>query len=154
MSAVDTKPYHYTESGLETVLLYGVEPVIDDDGDEVVTILNINGLHKAIACAILSRKGLMTGRELRFLRTEMGLTQAELARSVHKDHQTVGRWERGETPIDQNAETLIRLMAAESLGVKLTANVAELTGYSVEMAGLPPIQIDGTDPDNYRPIAA
>lgn len=151
---METKPYHYTESGLDNVLLHGIVPVVDDDGDEVVTIVNVNCLHKAIAHAILERKGLMTGKELRFLRTEMGLTQAELARRVHKDHQTMGRWERGETPIDQNAETLIRLMAAQALGLNLAADVAELTGYSVEIAGLPPIEIDGTDPDNYRPKAA
>jgi len=154
MSAIGATPYHYTECGLDNVLVHGIDPVTDDEDDEVVTILNINGLHRAIAYTILGRKGLMTGKELRFLRTEMGLTQSELAQRVHKDHQTIGRWERGESRIDENAETLIRLLTAETLGLTLKENVVELTGYSVEVAGLPPIEIDGSDPTNYRAMAA
>lgn len=152
MSANNVTPYRYTESGLENVFIHGIQTTIDEDGDEVVTIRNVTGLHKAIALTIISRNGLMTGRELRFLRTEMGVTQSELAKSIHKDAQSVGRWERGETPIDSNAETVIRLLAKESIGLELSATVAELTGYSVETAMLPPIEIDGSDPDHYQPF--
>ena len=147
-------PYHYTESGLDNVLIHGVAVAIDEEGDEVVTIRNVNGLHKAIALAIISRHGLMTGKELRFLRTEMGLTQAELAKSIHREALGVGRWERGENPIDPNAETVIRLLARERLGLEMSASVEEMTGYSVETATLLPIQIDASNPDDYRPMAA
>lgn len=154
MPSNETAPYRYTECGLDNVLIHGIGPVLDDEGDEVITIENVNGLHKSIACAIVKRKGLITGKELRFLRTEMGLTQAELAQRVHKDTQTVGRWERGEKLIDQNAETLIRLMAAEKLHLQLQTEVSELTGYSVQVSDLPPIRIDGSNPHDYRPMAA
>ncbi|MBF0324242.1 MAG: helix-turn-helix domain-containing protein [Alphaproteobacteria bacterium] len=155
MSAEKATPYRYTESGLETVFIHGIKLTIDEDGDEVVTIPNVNGLHKAIALAIIGRPGLMTGKELRFLRTEMGMTQAELATCIHKEPQSVGRWERGEVGgIDPNAETLIRLLAREKLGLELHASVAQLTGYSVATAKLPPIEIDGSNPDDYRPMAA
>ncbi|MBF0560713.1 MAG: transcriptional regulator [Alphaproteobacteria bacterium] len=143
-------PYHYTECGLDNVLVYGIAPCIDDDGDEVITIPNINGLHKAIALTIIAREALMSGKELRFLRTEMGMTQAELARCVHKEAISVGRWERNETPIDPNAETLVRLMAQEKLELSLNVSVEELSGYSVQTANVPPIEIDGIDPDNYH----
>lgn len=147
-------PYRYTECGLDNVLVHGIIPTIDDDGDEVITIRNINGLHRAIAMTIVERPGLMTGKELRFLRTEMGLTQAELAKLIHATPLTAGRWERGESPIDANAETLIRLMTCEMLGIPAKASVQEMTGYSVETASQPPIQIDGSDPEDYRPMAA
>ena len=154
MFDVKTTPYHYVECGLDNVLVYGVEPFIDDDGEEVVTIKNINGLHKAIALTIIGRNGLMSGKELRFLRTEMGMTQGELARYIHKEPISVGRWERGENPIDPTDETLIRLLAKERLELALDTSVQELTGYSVESANKPPIQIDGSNPEDYRPIAA
>jgi transcriptional regulator with XRE-family HTH domain len=82
-----------------------------------VTIPNVNGLHKAIAQGITHRHSAMIGRELRFLRTEMGMTQAELALIVHREPLAISRWERGEVEIDSNAETLIRLHATDRLGL-------------------------------------
>jgi DNA-binding XRE family transcriptional regulator len=61
------------------------------------------------APAGVGREAGMTGPELRFIRTEMGMTQAELAKVVHHDAQSIGRWERSEFAIDQTAEALIKL---------------------------------------------
>jgi transcriptional regulator with XRE-family HTH domain len=70
----------------------------------------------------------MTGPELRFIRTEMGMTQAELAKVVHHDAQSIGRWEHSEFAIDQTAEALSRLLAIEKLGLKLDGEtVSELS---------------------------
>ncbi len=147
--------YHYRECGLDNVTIDGVVPCRDDDGDEVITIPNISGLHRAIATAIVHHKAGMSGKELRFLRTEMGMTQAELATVVHLDAQSVGRWERGECPIDPNAEALIRLLAVERLKLKSnTGSVEELSRWCVSKAAPQPILIDGNDPKNYRPLAA
>lgn len=146
--------YRYTESGLDNVIIHGAELVVDDDGEEVVSIPNINGLHKAIAESILLRQSSMSGKELRFIRTEMGLTQAELAEIVHREPLSVSRWERGETPIDHNAQALIRLMAIERLDIDTEVSVQELTGWCVPTARETRIDIDGHDPDRYQPIAA
>src|SRR5205085_3333553 len=107
--------YHYRECGLDNVVIQGVVPCIDDDSDPVVTITNITGLHQAIAGAIALHDAGISGKELRFLRTEMGMTQAELAKVVHHDTQSIGRWERSEHPIEPTAEAIIRLMAIERL---------------------------------------
>ena len=48
--------YHYTESGLDNVVVYGVAPCLDDDGDEVVTIPNIGDLHRTISKAIFPKQ--------------------------------------------------------------------------------------------------
>ena len=96
--------YRYTECGLDNVFIKGIEPTIDDHGEEVHWIPNVNGLHKIIAYGIVEGGTGMSGQELRFLRTEMGLTQAELAKHVHCDAQTVARWEKGQTPIQATAE--------------------------------------------------
>ena len=154
MGAQKRKPYMYIECGLDNVFVYGVEPVVDDHGKKVFGVENINGLHRAIAHRIVTQNAAMTGKQLRFLRTEMGLTQAELAKLVHKEPLTVGRWEREENPIDENADTLIRLIGIERMGLDPKMSVKELSGLSVPRAAARPIDIDGSDPKNYRPVAA
>lgn len=144
------KAYRYTECGLDTVLIEDVNVAVDDAGEQCVSIPNVKSLHKLIACGIVHRRTGMTGLELRFLRTEMGMTQAELAEHVHREPLAVSRWERGEVPvIDSNAEALIRLLAVEKLKLP-EASVAEITGWCVQSASTPPLIIDGSDPTNYR----
>lgn len=149
-----TKRYHYTECGLDNVILVGLEPVQDDAGETVIRIPNIAGLHRAIAEAILKRASGISGKELRFLRTEMGLTQAELAQRLHHDVQSVGRWERGEVAIPGDTEALVRLLAAERLRIPLDATAEEVSARCVTSAASEPIQIDAHDTHNYRPLAA
>ena len=142
--------YRYTECGLDNVVIEGVSFVQDDVGETVVRIPNINGLHRAIAVAIVKRGMMMSGREMRFLRAEMGMTQAELAEMIHREPLTISRWERGETEIDANAETLIRLHAIERLALDVHDGVSEISGRSVPSAVQAPIVIDGSDPNNYQ----
>lgn len=111
------KGYHYRESGLDNVYIHGVDVVTDDAGEETFNIPNVMELHREIARGLVTQLYGLSGAEVRFLRTEIGITQAQLARYVNKDGQTVGRWERGETPVDSNAEIMIRLLAAEKLGL-------------------------------------
>jgi DNA-binding transcriptional regulator YiaG len=145
--------YHYTESGLDNVLIYGMMPCIDDDGDEVVTIPNIVGLHRTIAEQIVEHQAGMSGKELRFLRTEMGMTQAELAKVVHHDAQSVARWEKSECPLDPVAEALIRLLAIQRLRLKVDlGTIEELSERCITAAKPQPILIDGHDPKHYAPM--
>lgn len=154
MGAKLEKPYRYTISGLDDVFIHGLNYVVDDDGEQIIEIPNVNGLHAAIAASIVKQQAAMTGKHLRFLRTEMGLSQAELARMVHKDHQTVGRWERGDTPMDTNADVLIRLIAIERLDLLDGPSPEEVSRWCTPTADTAAIAIDGSDPTNYRPIAA
>lgn len=145
--------YRYTECGLDNIIVRGMNFLKDDAGEQVVTIRNVAGLHRAIATAIVTKPASMTGKELRFLRTEMGLTQAELAAIVHREPLAMSRWERGEVEqIDTNAETLIRLHAREVLKLDIDASVREIAGWSVPTAITPPLEIDGSDPNDYRPL--
>jgi DNA-binding transcriptional regulator YiaG len=144
--------YHYTESGLSNVWIENVQVVVDDAGEEMARIQNVRSLHRAIAESIVNHRAGMSGPELRFLRTEMGLTQAELGDVLHKEGLTVGRWERGESPIDQNAETVIRLLSIEKLRLDKKA-IEEVASSSVSTAREAEIRIDGSDPADYK-IAA
>ncbi len=146
--------YRYTECGLDNVIIHDMKVIVDDAGDEVYGIKNIVGLHKVISHCIITRPYSISPQELKFLRTEMGLTQAELAEKVKKDQQTIGRWERGECPIDQNAELVIRVIAAEKLGIDPGMPTEELVRRCVPSARFEAIEIDGRDPEHYRPLAA
>jgi transcriptional regulator with XRE-family HTH domain len=146
--------HRYVECGLDNVTIAGISVVQDDPGESVLTIPNVRGLHRAIATGIVMRHSSMSGRELRFLRTEMGMTQAELAAMIHREPLAISRWERGECPIDSNAETVIRLHAIDALELDVDASVSQISGWSIPIAEEVPIEIDGTDPDNYHPKLA
>lgn len=145
--------YRYAECGLENVVIRNVSFLVDDAGEKTVRIPNVNQLHTAIASSIIFKPASMTGKELRFLRTEMGRTQAELAALVHREPLAISRWERGEVEqIDANAEALIRLHAREVLKIERLITVEEISRFSVSTADTPIIEIDGSDPKTYRPI--
>lgn len=142
--------YHYTESGLDNVFIEGINPMVDDDGDEVIQIPAINMLHATIALGIVSHESSMSGAELRFLRTEMGLTQSDLASIVHVDRQTIGRWEREETPLEGAHETVIRQLAIEKLVIPFNEGVEKLASSSVDRHASQPINIQLVDEHDYR----
>lgn len=133
--------HHYTECGLQNVYISGINRMLDDDGDEVIQILAVNSLHKVIAEGIVSHRKGMHGFELRFLRSEMGYTQSELAALVHRDKQSIGRWERSETEIDSIAEAVIRKLAIEKLLLRVELGMEQLSRRSVPTAEVQLINI-------------
>ncbi|OXE35194.1 MAG: transcriptional regulator [Phenylobacterium zucineum] len=143
--------YRYDECGLDNVMLVGLEICQDDEGEDVFTINNINLLHRAIAQGIACKQTGITGKELRFIRTELGFTQAEIAHVLNKDVQTVGRWERGEFPIDSTAETVIRIMTIQHVNGQVPA-VQEMAKWSIASSGERPILIDASDQNHWKPV--
>lgn len=145
--------YHYTECGLQNVYINGLEPIVDIDDDEVFTIPFINALHAEISNGIVHHGNGISGAELRFLRTEMGLTQAELSSIIQKDKQTIGRWERGEIELDSASETIIRLLAIEKLSITYEGGVEGIARRTVASAKNQTININKS-PDGYQLAAA
>ena len=119
--------HHYTECGLQNVYISGIQKMTDDDGDEVILVSAINRLHRVIAEGIVSHAKGIDGSELKFLRSEMGYTQAELAALVHRDKQSIGRWERSETEIDSTSEAVIRKLAIEKLELSVNIGMERLS---------------------------
>jgi transcriptional regulator with XRE-family HTH domain len=145
--------HHYTECGLQNVYIVGIDTMTDDEGDEVILVRAINQLHQVIAEGIVSHSKGMDGSELRFLRTEMGLTQSELAALVHRDKQSIGRWERSENEIDSVSEAVVRKLAIEKLGLDVNIGMEQLSKSSVPTAEVQPIKINAVK-DGYELIAA
>lgn len=71
--------YHYTESGLDNIWLVNGYKIHKTPYGEGVSIHNTEGLHKAIALWLINLPKPLTGAELRFIRTDMELTQKNMA---------------------------------------------------------------------------
>jgi DNA-binding transcriptional regulator YiaG len=109
-------PFHFTASGLSNVwLLNGFTIEVTPHG-EGVRIEDVDGLHKALAHAIVTAKAAFTGEELRFLRKYLQLSQAGLGRLLGLSDQSIARWEKGQGAIDPSAERLVRMVVRERLG--------------------------------------
>ncbi len=146
--------YHYVECGLDNVFIEGMDVVEDHGGDETMVIPEIGNLHRVIAEGIVTLPHKMNGKELRFLRSEMGMTQGNLAKILKVKLLTVSRWERDETEINDAAEMLIRLLAIERLSLEVHMNVDELSEKVSDELRKEPIRISGSDPSHYHLLAA
>ena len=118
------QPYHYTQCGLDDVYLLNGYKRHQTPYGSGVTVENVEGLHSAIAEYICFNKAILSGKELRFLRKLMDLTQAELATWLGCDAQSIARWEKGKTEINGAANKLIRIAYLASCVGDI--NVAEL----------------------------
>jgi len=108
-----TDNYHYSECGLDYVYLIGGYELSDGQ----VAINNIDGLHKAIGRFIITHRKNLSGKEIRFLRIEMGMSQDTLAKLLDVSEQTIHRWESGKTTdVPKPAEALVRLLYSEQIG--------------------------------------
>ena len=105
-----TKPFHYTMCGLDDVYLlngYRMHRTREGHG---ISITNVDDLHRAIGRRIVDHKKLLAGKELRFLRAQLDLTQSELARLIGCDAQQIARYEKGENKIPGPADRLLRMI--------------------------------------------
>ena len=131
-----TTPYQYTESGLDNVWLIGGVEFVDRPSGREVKIKNIDGLHREIGRILTEVKKNLTGREIRFLRQEMLMSQATLAKLLKVSEQTIHRWESGKADIPKSAESLIRLYyRARGESVELSAALRLLADIEDEIDG-------------------
>lgn len=101
--AMKDEVLHYTDCGLDNIYLSNGFERETYDGEDYVTIHNLNGLHQAIGLHIVLEKKAPNGTEVRFLRTEMGLSQQDLGAKLGVSDQSVARWEKGQTDIPGTA---------------------------------------------------
>lgn len=86
--------YHYTECGLNNVWLVNGFKDHETPYGKGVAIEDADGLHRVIALGLVNHKPRLSGGEFRFLRKELDLSQAALARVLGNDEQSVARWEK------------------------------------------------------------
>lgn len=106
--AHEREPLRWRECGLDNVVLLNGFTREIIDGEEYVTVENLDGLWKAVGLHLATKQKTLGPKEIRFLRRHMDLTQAELAQYLRVSDQSVARWEKGETALPGPADVAIR----------------------------------------------
>jgi putative zinc finger/helix-turn-helix YgiT family protein len=102
--------YPYKESGLDNIIINGMLAYRCPHCSELYPIIpNIKKLHELIAKALINKPSLLLGKELVFLRKELGIKAKEIAEIFGVTKVSVSRWENTKGPINAFADRLIRL---------------------------------------------
>ncbi|MDQ1229604.1 hypothetical protein [Sphingomonas sp. SORGH_AS_0879] len=105
------EPRLYEACGLDNIWLVDGFEVVERGGEECILPEDAEGLHKAIALHLAMYRKALSGRDIRFMRHAIDLTQAELGHSLGVQSQTVARWEKNQVPIPGPEERLLRITA-------------------------------------------
>jgi len=103
------KPYHYTESGLDNVVLFGINQYKCKACSETfVSIPMMEELHLLLGRELCCKKDLLTGKEVKFIRKELHMKAKEMAQALGVTASTVSRWENDKEPIGETHDRLLR----------------------------------------------
>jgi DNA-binding transcriptional regulator YiaG len=102
--------HHFTDGGLQNVWLVNGYTVRQTPYGSAVSIHDMDGLARAICLALTGKHGVLTGKELRYVRQAgMSVSQPALGKLMGVDGQSVARWEKtGRVP--KWADKLLRLV--------------------------------------------
>ena len=124
---VERGTYRFRESGLDNVVLKGIEIVkCPACGNEEPLIPNLDGLLRTVAVAIVTSRLPLTGAEVRYLRKYLGMSGEQFARILHTDKSTLSKWETGAVNIGSKSDLLIRAVAL-NLGRGLRGEAERIT---------------------------
>jgi putative transcriptional regulator len=104
------QPFHYKMCGLDNIYLMNGYCVEQTAYGEAVSIRDADELHKAIGVYLVQHRKVLSPREVRFLRKQLELTQAELGGLMGQSSQQVARWEKGQCEIPGPADRLLRFI--------------------------------------------
>ena len=113
--ALQSEPLHYTDCGLDNIYLRNGFEAGTIDGEPTLSISDLDGLHRTIGLHIVLERKAPSAKELRFLRDELDMTQADLARVLGVSDQTVARWEKGQCEANGAAVFGLRMIYVLSL---------------------------------------
>ncbi|MCX6102689.1 MAG: YgiT-type zinc finger protein [Proteobacteria bacterium] len=106
----------YTVGGLDHVTLVGVEYYkCDVCGEEFYGYGDMEQLHKVISNALITKKGLLTGNEIRFLRKYLGYTGPVFGSLIQYEKETIYRIEGGGQPVTESYDRLVRFLVASKV---------------------------------------
>lgn len=114
------EPMHYTLCGLDDVYLLSGYEWHETPHGRALAVRNLDGLHRVIGEHLTSDRKVLTGKEIRFLRKQMDLTQSQLATILGMSAQQVARWEKGQSETPGPADLLIRVLFKQHLGDDLS----------------------------------
>ena len=104
--------YHYKESGLDNVYLDNVYVYRCKCGEMFPSIPGVIDLHTKIGKMIVKKKSALNGKEITFLRKNIGMNANIFADYVGVDKSTLSRWENNQQKLAKPNDRLIRLIYA------------------------------------------
>jgi putative zinc finger/helix-turn-helix YgiT family protein len=106
----------YKESGLDNVTLHGVEYYkCDKCGEEYYGYGDQESLHALIARVLILKKELLTGKEVRFLRTYLGYSTTMFASLTCYTVESISRFETNDRDVSDKFDILVRAIVALKL---------------------------------------
>lgn len=104
--------YHYTASGLDNIVLKGVVEYRCPKCDEIFYGFgDLGRLHSAIADILLGKDELLSGKEIRYLRSHIGYSSEYFADVLGIDKSTISRVENGKQktgkPLDRHIREVV-----------------------------------------------
>jgi transcriptional regulator with XRE-family HTH domain len=110
LQVIKDKPYHYKESGLDNIYLYGIIQYkckeCEEGGPEIPSI---EKLHLAIGRTLVCKENLLTAPEIKYLRKELGLKSKEMAEVLSVSPQEYSKWENSKDIISPVYDSNLRL---------------------------------------------
>ena len=107
--------YHYTECGLDNVWLANGYAKKKTAYGVAVSVSKADELHKVLAAELINKPARLTGKEFRYLRVMLKLSQGAVAKVQGVSEQNVSLWERhGKVPKANDNLMRIIYMAHES----------------------------------------
>jgi len=112
---------------LQGVTLRGIEVrrCVNDPDHEEITLPHMDGLHRTLAVALLRKRALLAGPEIRFLREVCDWDVPKLATLLNVAPKVLSRWEADRLGHSLMADRLLRMLAAGSLGLPVPLDVLE-----------------------------
>ncbi|MGH8474490.1 MAG: helix-turn-helix domain-containing protein [Methylococcales bacterium] len=119
--------YHYVQCGLDNVWLQNGFEIVDTPYGKSVKIDNPAQLD-AVICEYLTKKAAsLTGREFRFLRLQLDMSQKRIGELLGKEAQTVALWEKSEQ-IGREVDFMIRHIYRQTV-INARQTYVELVDY-------------------------
>lgn len=107
---------NYKEGGLENVVLVGVTVYqCDKCGEGYYQYADVRKLNRLISSILIRKAGLLNGREVRFLRKELGYSGAMFSHLIGYTPEAISRLETGENPITEQFDRMVRYFVASKL---------------------------------------
>jgi DNA-binding transcriptional regulator YiaG len=111
-ATVSRGSYHFIESGLDNVVLQGIEIIHCDNCENDDPIIpRMNDLMRLLTIAVIGKRYTLCGEEIRFLRKYLLKTAEQLAQMLHVDKTTVSKWENDADKIGDQSDRLLRVYA-------------------------------------------
>jgi len=90
------KGYQYAQCGLDNIWLNNGFEIVETPYGSSVKIDNVDQLHRTIGEYLTVKPGPLSGKEFRFLRLELDMSQKRIGELMGKEAQTVALWEKSE----------------------------------------------------------